>query len=253
MHRLAVVPQSLLREPFRVATFQSPFRPRIPIRMQRHTRNFQPDTALTKLRCPVPSAYGAKVREKQPNRRTPFQEGLDFRAKANQRRFDANPAARFQFRWDKPILREWRQNSQPTRDARAQQRRAGSRIELWPQALISPDNRSDLINQAFTLRRNSIAKPLPGGFHLRRAAGKPARESPCVISRSGAGSGNGQAWVELNNRKQMKTIKSDKMRPLQKRRSGFSAESRTPQFAGEIRRSADRRYDERKFCRGLKI
>ncbi|MGD0207691.1 MAG: hypothetical protein ABSC89_08825 [Verrucomicrobiota bacterium] len=41
------------------------------------------------------------------------------------------------------------------------------------------------------------------------------------------------------------------MKPLQNRRSGFSAESRTLQFAGEMRRSADRRYDERAFFRGL--
>jgi hypothetical protein len=32
--------------------------------------------------------------------------------------------------------------------------------------------------------------------------------------------------------------------PYQNRRSGFSAESRTLQFTGEMRRSADRRYDE---------
>jgi hypothetical protein len=36
-----------------------------------------------------------------------------------------------------------------------------------------------------------------------------------------------------------------KMRLPQNRRSGFSAESRTLQFAGEMRRSADRRYKMR--------
>ena len=41
------------------------------------------------------------------------------------------------------------------------------------------------------------------------------------------------------------------MRSLQARRSGFSAESRALQFAGEMRRSADRRYDERDFFRGF--
>jgi hypothetical protein len=35
MHRLGIVPQRLLGEPFRVAALQSPFRPRIPVRMQR--------------------------------------------------------------------------------------------------------------------------------------------------------------------------------------------------------------------------
>jgi hypothetical protein len=35
------------------------------------------------------------------------------------------------------------------------------------------------------------------------------------------------------------------LRLLQNRRSGFSAESRTLQFAGEMRRSADRRYDRK--------
>jgi hypothetical protein len=39
--------------------------------------------------------------------------------------------------------------------------------------------------------------------------------------------------------------------PLQNRRSGFSAENRTVQFAGEMRRSADRRYDEMEFTRDL--
>ena len=61
MHRLEIVPQRLLREPLRVAAFQSPLRPRIPIRVQRHARNLQPDAALLELRCPVASAHGAKV------------------------------------------------------------------------------------------------------------------------------------------------------------------------------------------------
>jgi len=43
------------------------------------------------------------------------------------------------------------------------------------------------------------------------------------------------------------------LRPLQNRRSGFSAESRTLQFAGEMRWSADRRYDEREFFRDLDL
>jgi hypothetical protein len=97
MHRLGIVPQCLLREPLRVAALQSPFRPRIPIRVQRHTRNLQSITALTKLRCPVASPHGAKVWKQRSRRRTPFQDGLDFRAEANQRRLDANPAARLQF------------------------------------------------------------------------------------------------------------------------------------------------------------
>ena len=46
----------------------------------------------------------------------------------------------------------------------------------------------------------------------------------------------------------------DKTRPPQNRRSGFSAESRTLQFAGEMRRSADHRYDEREFfCHFLNV
>ncbi len=43
------------------------------------------------------------------------------------------------------------------------------------------------------------------------------------------------------------------MRSLQDRRSGFSAESRTFQFAEQMRRSADRRYEERDFLRGFLI
>jgi hypothetical protein len=50
----------------------------------------------------------------------------------------------------------------------------------------------------------------------------------------------------------MTTMNKLIMRFLQDRRSGFSAESRTLQFAGEMRRSADRRYDEKGFLRGLK-
>jgi hypothetical protein len=41
------------------------------------------------------------------------------------------------------------------------------------------------------------------------------------------------------------------MRFLQGWRSGFSAESRTIQCLGKMRRSADRRYDEREFFRGF--
>jgi hypothetical protein len=47
----------------------------------------------------------------------------------------------------------------------------------------------------------------------------------------------------------MATMNKIKMTPLQDRRSGFSAESRTSQFAEEMRRSADRRYEERFFLR----
>jgi hypothetical protein len=49
-----------------------------------------------KLRRPVARAHRAKVRKEWPNRRTPFQDGLDFRAEANQRWLDAHPP-RFQF------------------------------------------------------------------------------------------------------------------------------------------------------------
>src|SRR5208283_42872 len=41
------------------------------------------------------------------------------------------------------------------------------------------------------------------------------------------------------------------MKYLQNRRSGFSAESRTLQVAGELPRSADDHYDARKFFRNL--
>ncbi len=61
MHRLGIVPQRLLREPLRVAALQSPFRPRIAIRVQRHARNFQPLATLTELRCPVTGTHGAKL------------------------------------------------------------------------------------------------------------------------------------------------------------------------------------------------
>ena len=52
----------------------------MPIRVQRRPRNLQPVTALTKLRCPITRAHGPKVRKERPHRRTPFQDGLDFRA-----------------------------------------------------------------------------------------------------------------------------------------------------------------------------
>jgi hypothetical protein len=53
--------------------------------------------------------------------------------------------------------------------------------------------------------------------------------------------------------KQKDSVLINNMRPLQNRRNGFSAESRTLQFAGEVRRSADRRYDEKEFFRGLNM
>jgi hypothetical protein len=51
----------------------------------------------------------------------------------------------------------------------------------------------------------------------------------------------------------MTIMNKNKMTSLQNRRNGFSAESRTLQFTGRMRRSADRRYDERKFFGVLKM
>ena len=97
MHRLGIVPQRLLREPLRVAALQSPFRPGITIRVERHTRYTQTTAALLKFRRPVACSHGAKVWKKRSNCRTPFQNDLDFRAEANQRRLDANTPSRLQF------------------------------------------------------------------------------------------------------------------------------------------------------------
>jgi hypothetical protein len=61
MHRFGIVTQRLLCEPLWIPALQSPFRPCIPIRMQRHARYSQPVTALTKFRGPVICPHGAKI------------------------------------------------------------------------------------------------------------------------------------------------------------------------------------------------
>jgi hypothetical protein len=66
MYCLGVVPQRRLREPLRVATFQRPLRPRIPIAVQRHPGNPQPVTPLLELRRPIPGAHGAKIGNSGP-------------------------------------------------------------------------------------------------------------------------------------------------------------------------------------------
>ena len=73
MHRLGIVPQRLLREPFGETTFQRPLRPRIPIAMQRYAGNPQSVTTLLELRRPIPGAHGANMRKQRPRCRTPFQ------------------------------------------------------------------------------------------------------------------------------------------------------------------------------------
>jgi hypothetical protein len=57
------MPQRLLREPLRVAAFQSAFRPRITVGVQRHALDFQSIAPLPELRRPIPGAHGAKVRK----------------------------------------------------------------------------------------------------------------------------------------------------------------------------------------------
>ena len=88
MHRLGVVAQRLLREPLRETAFQRPLRPRIPIAVQRHPGNPQPVTPLLELRRPIPGAHGAEIRKQLPDRRTPFQDGLNVRAEPEQRRLE---------------------------------------------------------------------------------------------------------------------------------------------------------------------
>ncbi len=50
MHRLGIVPQRLLREPFRVAALERALGPRIPIRMQRYAFDPQAIAPLLELR-----------------------------------------------------------------------------------------------------------------------------------------------------------------------------------------------------------
>ena len=64
--------------------------------MQRHALDLQPVAPLLELRRPIPGAHGAEIRKKLPDRRTPFQDGLNVRAEPEQRRLEVR-AARFQF------------------------------------------------------------------------------------------------------------------------------------------------------------
>ena len=63
MHRLAVVPQRLLGEPFRVAAGARPFRPRIAIGVQGDAGDAESAAALLEFGGPVASPHSAHVGE----------------------------------------------------------------------------------------------------------------------------------------------------------------------------------------------
>ena len=66
---LGVVAQSLLGKPLRVTALERPFRPRIPIRMQRYAFDAQRVAPLLELRGPVTRAHRAEVGKQRPCRR----------------------------------------------------------------------------------------------------------------------------------------------------------------------------------------
>ncbi len=75
MHRLAVVSQSLLREPFRIANCLCPFRPGVAVAVQRHALNAEADTVSLELGGAISGAHGLQIRRQRPGLR---QCGKDF-------------------------------------------------------------------------------------------------------------------------------------------------------------------------------
>ena len=74
-------PNACCANRFRIAALQCPLRPGVPIRMQRHSRNFQPRTAVFKLRCPVAWADRPQIGKQRASLRAPLQDGCNLLAK----------------------------------------------------------------------------------------------------------------------------------------------------------------------------
>ena len=83
MHGFAVVTESFLREPLRVAARLRPLHPSIAIGVQRNPIDSQPQTALMKLRGAVATANGLQVGKQRAGCRHLPQEGFNVRAEMN--------------------------------------------------------------------------------------------------------------------------------------------------------------------------
>ena len=74
MHRFAAVPQSLLRESFRVANGLRPFRPCVAVAVERDAFNAVLAAALAKLRDAVAGAHAGQIRKQHAFGRQVFEQ-----------------------------------------------------------------------------------------------------------------------------------------------------------------------------------
>ncbi len=96
MDGLGVVPQRLLSEPFRVATFESTLRPGITVRVKCHALDFQALATLLKLGSSVARTHGAKIGKQWALLRASLKDLGDLLTESDQRRPEV-AAARFEF------------------------------------------------------------------------------------------------------------------------------------------------------------
>src|SRR5437762_10865342 len=83
MHRLAVMTQRQLCEPFGITRRLCPLRPRIAIRMQRYTVNAQADTTLLEFRGPIARANRDEVGKQRPGLGQRRKDSLNLFAEAD--------------------------------------------------------------------------------------------------------------------------------------------------------------------------
>ena len=83
MHGLAVVPQSLLREPFRVADRLGSFRPCVAVAVKRDASNAQLAAALSELRGSVASPHARQIRKQHSLRWQVFEQVQCLRAQVD--------------------------------------------------------------------------------------------------------------------------------------------------------------------------
>ncbi len=96
MDRLGVVPQRLLSEALRVATFESTLRPGIAVRVKCHALDFEPFATLLKLGSSVARTHGAKIGKQWALLWASFKDLGDLLTESDQRRPDV-AAPRFEF------------------------------------------------------------------------------------------------------------------------------------------------------------
>src|ERR1700722_15310120 len=83
MHGFAVVSESFLREPLRVAARLGPLRPRIPIRVKGDAFDAQPLTTLLELRGAVAGANGCEIRKQRAGYVQATQNRLNIRSEVH--------------------------------------------------------------------------------------------------------------------------------------------------------------------------